>query len=112
VSTWLEDWLVTSVARRNRPRTAESYRETVRRYIAPAIGRIPLARLEPADVARMIDGLQLRGDLSKATVRYAHAVLRIALGRALKTGKVVRNVATHVEPPAKVKHELHPLSAA
>ena len=111
VGDWLDEWVLTSVVPRNRPRTAESYRETADRYIRPAIGNVPLAKLEPADVARMLDGLKRRGDLSTSTIRYAHSVLRIALGRALKNGRVVRNVAMLVEPPAKVRRELHPLEA-
>lgn len=111
VGAWLEEWLTTSVEPHKLPRTAESYRETVARYIVPSIGRDQLARLEPADVARMLETLKRRGDLSPSTIRYAHSVLRIALGRAMKVGKVVRNVASLVEPPAKVRQELHPLTA-
>ena len=40
VATFLNDWLATSVRQRCRPRTAESYAETVSRYITPAIGRM------------------------------------------------------------------------
>ncbi len=112
VAQYLEEWLETSVATRCRPRTLESYRDTVRRYIVPAIGRRPLAKLEPADVGRMIADLTARGTLSPTTVRYAYAVLRIALGRALKTGRVLRNVATLVDPPAKARREIRPLTAA
>lgn len=36
---------------------------------------------------------------------------RVALGRALKSGNVVRNVATLVDAPASAKRELRPLSA-
>ena len=50
------------------------------------------------------------GILSPTTVRYAYAVLRIALGRALKSGRVVRNVCTLIDPPARVRSELRPLS--
>jgi integrase len=49
--------------------------------------------------------------LSPTTVRYAYAVLRIALGRALKAGRVLRNVATLVDPPAKARREMRPLTA-
>ncbi len=111
VGEWLDEWLSTAVETRCRPRTVESYRETVQRYISPAIGRKPLARLEAEDVARMLGGLSERGDLSSTTVRYAYSVLRIALGRALKRGRVLRNVATLVDPPAKARRELRPLSA-
>src|ERR687888_190175 len=37
VAAWLEEWLTTSVEPRNRPRTVESYRDTVTRYIVPSI---------------------------------------------------------------------------
>jgi integrase len=111
VAVYLEDWLTTSVALRCRPRTVESYRETVTRYISPAIGRVGLAKLDPPKVARMLADLTAAGKLSPTTVRYVYAVLRIALGRALKQGLVVRNVATLVDPPAKATTEMHPLSA-
>jgi integrase len=37
-------------------------------------------------------------------------VLKIALGRAVKTGRTARNVALLVDAPAKAKHELRPLT--
>lgn len=112
VAAFLDDWLATSVHQRCRSTTAASYEDTVRRYIVPAIGHRPLAKLEPEEVGRMLAGLTARGTLSPTTVRYAYAVLRIALGRALKQGKVLRNVATLLDPPAKVRREPKPLSRA
>ncbi len=112
VAAYLDDWLASSVRLRVRPRTADSYAETVERYIKPAIGRQPLAKLTPEHVARMLADLTVRetkrGRLSPTTIRYAYTVLRIALGRALKSGKVLRNVATLVDPPAKSTPEMHP----
>ena len=51
-----------------------------------------------------------RGPLSDTSTRYVYAVLRIALGRALKQGKVQRNVCTLIDPPARARRELQPLS--
>jgi integrase len=48
--------------------------------------------------------------LSTSTVRYAYSVLRTALGFALRQGAVVRNVCTLVDPPAKSRPEMQPLS--
>jgi integrase len=110
MGAFLDEWLATSVVARCRPSTARSYRETVERYIRPAIGHVPLAKVEPEQVQRMLSSLTARGDLSPTTVRYAYAVLRIALGRALKSGRVVRNVCTLIDPPAKAHRELKPLS--
>ena len=112
VERFLADWIETSVGPRCRPRTAGSYASTVRLYIVPAIGRVPLARLEPAHVQRMLVDLAGRSPaLSPTTVHYCYTVLRIALGRALKSGQVVRNVATLVDPPAAAAREIRPLSA-
>jgi integrase len=72
---------------------------------------VSLAKLTPDHVARMLAGLTARGDLSPTTVRYAGSVLRIALGRALKQGRVLRNAATLADLPAKATHELVPLTA-
>ena len=109
VGAFLDDWLATSVRQRCRPRTAESYADTVRLYITPAIGHVPMAKLEPEHIGRMLAGLAARGTLSPSTVRYAYSVLRTALGRALKQGKVIRNVATLADPPAKGQREIRPL---
>lgn len=109
---FLEEWLDTSVRPRLRPATVASYEDTVRRYVVPAIGRIALSKLSPEDVGRMLGGLAVRKPaISPTTQRYAYAVLRIALGRAYKSGRVLRNVATLVDPPAKARTEMHPLTS-
>ena len=110
LNAWLDDWLATSVEARCRQSTVRSYRETADRYIRPAIGHIPLVKLEPEDVQGMLTALKDRGNLTSTTCRYAYIVLRIALGRAVKNGRVVRNVATLVDPPAKASPQLRPLS--
>ena len=81
---YLEDWLETSVRPRLRPRTVGSYQDVVRRHLDPALGRIPLARLRPVDVTRMLADLDPA--LSPTTRRYIYSILRIALGRAMKAG--------------------------
>ena len=111
VAGFLGEWLDGSVEQRCRPSTVQSYRATVKRYIAPAIGKVPLAKLGPEHVARMLADLTARGDLSPTTVRYVRVILRIAMGRALKEGKVARNVAALVDPPRRVTYERRPLTA-
>jgi integrase len=107
---FLDQWITTSVRPRLRPTTADSYAWIVDRYIAPSVGKVPLAKLGPEHVQTMLASLTARGDLSPTTVRYSYTVLRIALGRALKAGYVLRNVATLVDPPAKARHDLAPLT--
>jgi hypothetical protein len=68
----------------------------VTRFLKPALGRHPLAKLEPAHVSQML--VELPAHLSPTTRRYVYVVLRIALGRAVKRQLVVRNVATLIDP--------------
>lgn len=89
-------------------RTAESY---VRVYLIPALGRIPLTKLAPADVetalgtfvriGRPIAGGDRRKPrpVSPVTATHVGAVLRAALGDAQKAGLVSRNVAADASPP-------------
>ena len=48
--------------------------------------------------------------LSPRTVQYTRAVLRRALGYALKWGLVARNVATLVDPPRSIRTPVQPLT--
>ena len=109
VAAFLEDWLA-GHRQRIRPRTFESYTAAVRLYVAPAIGDVPLSKLQPEHVARMVAGLSARGNLSPTTVRYAYSVIRTGLGQALRQGKVIRNVATLTDPPRRNGRETHQLT--
>jgi integrase len=80
-------------------------------YWVPAIGTVPLTRLTPADVERVLAELLARG-LSPTTVRYARTTLRRAFHDAQRDGLLLRNVASLARPPRTVRQELHPLTAA
>lgn len=99
-----ERWLPLQAARL-RPSTFDSYRKNLELHVIPAIGRIPLQRLEPEDLdtlyAKLLgsgrrDG---KGGLSVKTVRSIHLVIHKALKDALRKGSVVRNVADAADPP-------------
>lgn len=109
VEAFLAEW-IEGAAAHVRPRTIESYAATVRLYIVPAIGRIALAKLQAEDINRMTARLAARGDLSDTTVRYVYVVLRIALGEALRSKRVVRNVALEVRAPRASQRERTPLT--
>lgn len=109
VAAFLDDW-VEATSQRLRPRTAASYADDIRLYVKPAVGSLPLAKLQPEHVSKMLAGLRARGDLSPTTARHAYSVLRAALGTAMRQGKVYRNVATLVDPPRRSDQEMHTLS--
>ena len=69
--------------------------------------KIPLAKLSPRDIQGLINH-KLASDLSRATVKYVHAVLRHALAQALRWGLVARNAATLVDAPRVQRDEVTP----
>jgi len=77
----------------------ESYRSTVRLHLRPGIGHHRLDRLQPEHLERLYAALADTG-LSSASILRAHRVLSRALRVATQRGKVARNVATLVDPPA------------
>ena len=102
---WFENWLNGYVATNCSPKTAQSYQSEVHCHLTPALGRIPLAQLQPQHVQNYYshalsqgraDG---KGGLSKRTVLYHHCILFEALNYAVRQGVVARNVAQAVDPP-------------
>ena len=112
VGEWLDHWLDNIAARKVRARTLESYRSTVRLHLRPGIGHHRLDRLQPEHLERLYAALSDKG-LGPASILRAHRVLSRALRIASQRGKVARNVATLVDPPAVRRPETAlPLTAA
>ncbi len=96
---WLDRWVdkvlpqagIAAVTQRN-------YTETVRAWIKPYVGDIPLADLGPEDVLAMMTELEAKG-LSPNSRRLARTTLRRALGHAERFGHVGRNVAALTDAP-------------
>lgn len=91
VGRFLDEWLATlpsTVA----PATEQSYRDAVRLYIKPHVGRKRLRTLAARDVAKMLRDLEAEGRAPN-TRRTARSVLRRALRYAEAEGLVARNVA-------------------
>jgi len=99
VSGWLDHWLVNIAARKVRPRTLESYDSIVRLHLKPGLGHHRLERLQPEHLERHYSKL-LAGGMAASTVLRVHRVLSRALKVAVQRGKINRNVATLVDPPA------------
>jgi integrase len=97
---WLTLWATEVLPRSVKASTAQNYRVILDTYVLPHVGKVPLARLTPEHVEKMMTALEAKG-LSPRTVGYARAVLRRALGVAYKRGKVARNAAAMVEAPRK-----------
>jgi integrase len=98
VSEYLDKWLADSVKATVKETTYANYSYIIRVHISPALGRLRLKGLTPAHV-RGFYGEKTRSNLSPATVRKMHVVLRKALSHAVSDGLISRNAADSVKPP-------------
>ena len=74
----------------------------------PAVGRVKLAKLNPAHVQGLYAG-KLRDGFKPSSVCYIHAVLRWALQQAVRWNLIPRNPAALADPPKVPKEEIEPL---
>lgn len=106
VERYLLDWLQVKQPSVRRS-TWTRYRGIVLHNIIPAIGAVPLAKLTPEAVERMLAGL----GSAPRTAHHVRAVLRTALARAVKHGALLRNVAEHADAPKLEEDEQRILTA-
>lgn len=102
VAEYLAEWLAETAKPRIRPSTYTSYESIVRKHIVPAIGRVPVRKLTPQHVQRLLNEKHAAG----LNPKRMHGVLRAALNQAVKFGIVPRNVATMVTPPRIARYEI------
>jgi integrase len=105
---FLREWLEEVAKPTIRASTYDSYRDIVELHLVPGLGRIPLAKLTPADVQAFLNRKR-EGGLSPRRVQMLHAVLRRALVTAERWGMISRNVARLAQAPRVPKHEIRPL---
>ncbi|MDE3075754.1 MAG: site-specific integrase [Chloroflexota bacterium] len=99
VGEFLDHWLETL---RNlgsvRRSTWDSYESYVRIHLKPGLGKLSLAKLQPAQLQQFMSK-QVNAGVSPRSVRYSRVVLRAAIGQAMKEGFIVRNVVALTTPP-------------
>ncbi|HXT16630.1 MAG TPA: site-specific integrase [Gemmatimonadaceae bacterium] len=101
LGAWVDEWL-TTWCNRMAPRTRADYEGIFRRYLTPELRARKLSELTAADVQHYVNDLVAAG-LGPRTVAMAHGAIRACLTKAVKLGKVPRNVARDAELPRK-KH--------
>src|SRR5829696_5509980 len=112
ISEYLDRWLADSVKGTVKETTYANYSYITRVHISPALGRVKLKNLTPAHV-RGFYGEKARTNLSAATVKKMHVVLRRALSHAVSDGVIPRNAADNVKPPraSAPGEEIRPLNS-
>ncbi len=112
---WLQDYARVNVA----GKTFERYTAIVNHHLAPALGSLPLAKLQPLHIqgcySQALQGGRRdgrEGGLSPQTVLHHHRVLRQALQQAVRWQLLARNPADAVEPPRPQPQEMRALDEA
>ena len=112
LATFMRDEWLPAIRGQLRPSTAYTYERIVRVQIERRdIGTIPLRALSPGHVNGWLGELEA-ANLSAATRRLAFAVLRRAIGDAMRWDRVRRNVAAAADPPAVPATRVHAWTAA
>jgi len=99
-----------------KPTTAEGYAGSIRLYLIPELGHVPLQKLRPSDISEFYTKLLTtpgtKGKpLSKRTVQQAGAILRMALRYAVEVdGLLTTNVALKVKKPSVTSKKVTPWS--
>ncbi len=106
---FMDRWLRDQVAQTTRPKTFKFYESATRLHIRPVVGNIPVQKLTPADVQRVVSGV-LDKRLSSTSARRIYATLHRALEVGLRWGAVTRNVADAITPPKEDIREIDPPS--
>lgn len=92
VAAFLDGWVARSLPGQVSDKTLDSYINTVRLHLVPALGRKVLRKLTVSEVDQLLTWKREQG-YSPNSVRIIRAVLRRALHQAEREGLVIRNVA-------------------
>lgn len=106
LGTWMETWFGDL---RVKPSTLVTYQALNRLHIDPFLGPIPLSRLRPSDIRRLVTDLSAKG-LSPATVRGVLTMLRSALAVAVRDGILPRNPADNIPGPRMTRTPIEALT--
>lgn len=104
---YLDYWLEAHVKPTKRPKTYESYEISVRLYLKPRLGTLPLTRLTVANVQKAMSDMVAAGS-SVRKAQIVRTALSAALTRAMREDLLVRNVARLIELKEGPKAETEP----
>lgn len=112
---WLERWLQDYAKPVLRVKSYDKYEGTLRCYIKPYLGDVPLGRLKSPDIQRHFNWLLTNGGkqgkgISTSTVKATRRYLSMAMEQAVKAGLVLMNVVKDTRPPKLITQEIHPLT--
>lgn len=114
VGELLDAWL-TAKGPTLSPSTLATARGHIRNYLGPRLGRVRLAKLEPAQIDMLYGELRRGGvkgkPLADSYIRRLHGTLHLALEQAVAWGWITKNPASRATPPAPRRGGITPPDA-
>ena len=105
LAVYLDDWLAT-VRPHLAPGTASAYAAIIRLYLTPALGKVRLDRLTPAQIQRLVG--ELAAGYAPSRVRTIGRVLSAALTHAVRLRLIPENPVRFVVLPPVRKARIRP----
>lgn len=90
------------------PTTLREYRRPVAKRIGPQLGSLRLSRVTAHRLDSYYASLRREEGLAPGSVRKIHAVLRGALGQAVRRGMIPSNPAVNASPPRTARSDVNP----
>jgi integrase len=101
---FLKDWLVTAKTAL-RPKPAQQYEKLIENHIVPVIGKVKMKDLRPDTIDSLYRN-RIKAVIGVRTIRYCHAVLHVALEKAVRLGLLTRNPVDGATPPRNDQGEM------
>jgi len=101
---FMDYWLET-VSTSLHPKTLKQYTQVTCQHIVPALGRHKLKEITPARVQAFYNS-KIKSGTSHRTVRLIHAVLHVAIEKAVKLGIMIRNPTDAATKPKRSRTEM------
>jgi len=99
LAMWLTHWIENIAPITVSENTLSGYEVAVRVHLIPGLGAHRLTKLEPEHLERLYKKMQDAGS-APATAHQVHRTLRVALGEAVRRGRLTVNVAKIAKPRA------------
>ena len=104
---WLTTWLNTYCLSL-KDSTRHKYQTDIRTHIAPAIGRIPLNKLDGAAIQSFYTR-EYKSGISPKSIRNFHGIVHKSLAQAVKLRLILTNPAEACDLPHVTHPEMHPI---
>jgi len=107
LAMWLTHWIENIAPITVSENTLSGYEVAVRVHLIPGLGAHRLTKLEPEHLERLYKKMQDAGS-APATAHQVHRTLRVALGEAVRCGRLTVNVAKIAKAPRLDEEEVEP----